>query len=217
MGSRLRRRLRRLRLRRTATAAMATVRTAATAAIGYYGGFAYSAGTTIIIIPAPASMCTTAIAAHGRGTTASGPTGPQPAARSDERPAPGRTTVSTNWTGFNRRQQQVQTREARQQRFQTARTRQHSAATTAGRQSGWTAPDEDDRGEGHHRLAVLIGDGRVRAERAHLGPAARRRLLDDLAADVQRVARDRRACASGARRSRASRGRPGGARRRSGR
>ena len=58
---------------------------------------------------------------------------------------------------------------------------------------GWsglrrTTADQHDRDEGHHHVAVLVGDGRLRSEGAHLGPAARRRLLEDPAAHVQRVA-----------------------------
>ena len=45
-------------------------------------------------------------------------------------------------------------------------------------------PHQDDRGEAHDRDIVLVGDGRLGAERADFGLRARRRLFDDLAAHV---------------------------------
>src|SRR5205823_10740011 len=50
-------------------------------------------------------------------------------------------------------------------------------------------PDQDDRREGHHRFAVLIGDCRLRAERADLRLRAGFALVENLPADVERVAR----------------------------
>ena len=49
-------------------------------------------------------------------------------------------------------------------------------------------PHQHDRGEAHHRLAMLVGDRGLGAERADFGLRPRRRLFDDLAADGQRVA-----------------------------
>ena len=45
---------------------------------------------------------------------------------------------------------------------------------------GPPAAHQHDRDEGHHDVAILIGDRRLRAERAHLGPAPRRRGFQDL-------------------------------------